>query len=133
MKPINRMLLLLEVMICFGPMVLIVVVGLVVSPGLLLLLLNVETAGIVAMSLLIGGSLGLGSVRAVVLKIIKPEVLVMPPAKVRYFMFCGFLALFLLLGLAADLGLTWSMLVLLLPALAAFHLIYMARGYVFSS
>jgi hypothetical protein len=119
--------------ICFGPLGLIVIIGLVVSPSLLLLLLNGETAGILAMSLLIGGSLGLWSVRALVLKILKPDVLVMPVDKIRYFMFGGFLALFLLLGLGADSGLTWSLSVLLLPALASIHLMYMARGYVFSS
>jgi hypothetical protein len=132
MKPALKILLLAEVVICFGPAFLILVMGFVVIPVAFQSLVNGDTAGVYLLAMLLGGCFGMAALISLMIKILEPDSRTLSPRKILLFMSFGILALLGFLIMAGEGGVSWQLGIASLPLVASIHLIYMGRGYVFT-
>ncbi|WP_036127941.1 hypothetical protein [Marinobacter nitratireducens] len=131
MKPVLKILLLAEVVICFGPAFIILLMGLVVIPVALESLVNGHMAGVYLLAMLLGGWLGMAALISLVIKILEPDSRTLSPRKILLFMSFGILAVSGFLVMAGEGGGSWQLGIASLPLAASVHLIYLGRNYVF--
>ncbi|WP_447528444.1 hypothetical protein [Vreelandella sp. TE19] len=131
MKPPLKILLLMEVIICFGPALLILVMGFVVIPVAFQSLVDGHATGAYILAMLIGGCFGMAALISLVVKILEPDLRTLLPRKILLFMSFGMLALIGFLIMAGKGGVSWQLGIASLPLVASIHLIYVGRGYVF--
>jgi len=129
MKPIYKALILLETVICFGPLVLILGLGLIVIPVAIIKAFEGEFGGLFLLAIELGGALGLVALICVLLHIFNPTKGYISAKKLRLFIAAGFVSLFAYIYMT---GLnSWSSFYLFAPLAASFHFIYLGRSYVF--
>jgi hypothetical protein len=133
-KTTARHLLSLEVLICFGPISSLLMLGLIAAPIEFCLLLTVEdTAGRLGALLLIGlvlaGVAGLAGLLNLMLWLSSPPSSFLGPGRTLAFVTVGALAV-IAYGVVADS--TTGRLVGLAPLMCTVHLLYLARTFVFS-
>jgi len=125
MKPIHRALLIIEIIVCFGPVTLLLGLGLIVVPVSILELID-GNAGVLPLVLLeVGGVLGMVAMLSLVLHVLEPSKLFLSHKKLMFFTASGVISLLFGAVLLNASGLFW--LVYVLPLLAAFHLLYLSR------
>ena len=133
MRPLQKILLLLEVVICFGPSFLILAMGLIVIPVAISSLIEGQFSGLYLLAMLLGGGFGMAALLSLVIKVMEPDSHVLSPAKIRVFMAMGVVAIVGFLFMVSEGGASWQMIALCLPILSSLHLLYLGRQYVFSS
>jgi len=129
MKPIYRILILLEVVLCFGPATIMLALGSLFIPATILGVSSIQAQSILLLLPIVGGALGLVALICIVLHIFNPTKGYIKPAKMRVFILCGLFAIissFLMLG-----GNKYGWVFYLLPILGTLHLTYLGRAYVF--
>lgn len=131
MRHLLKALLLLEIVICFGSMLILLGAGLIVIPISILSLVEGELGGLPLLAMIIGGGLGMTSLIALTLKILDPNSSTLTPRKIQLFMACGVLSIvgfYFFVG-RGDVG--WQAVFFVLPLFASAHLLYLGRSYVF--
>jgi len=129
MKSAYRILILLEVVLCFGPATLMLALGILFIPATIFGFSSVEAQSILLLLPIIGGALGLVALICIVLHLFNPTQCYIKPPKMRVFILCGLAAIiysFLMLG-----SNRYGWVFYLLPVLATIHLTYLGRAYVF--
>ena len=132
MKPIVRLIFYVEIAICFAPITVILLFGMILLPTQLLLMISGQDLLSSAVSIFstIGGIAGLTALYFVVRKIIQPMAYV-PRARV--------LRLLIVMGVAALVGFFWfigtiqdgisivEIILLVFPLLCTLHILYAGR------
>ena len=129
MKPLFRFLILLEVILCFGPATIMLAMSFIFIPAIFFSPAPFEPEAMFYLLPTIGGCLGLTALICLVLHLFNQTQGYITPAKMRLFIMCGVGAIILtciLLG-TNEYGLVFY----LLPVLATVHLVYLGRAYVF--
>jgi hypothetical protein len=130
MKSLYRILILLEAVVSFGPLVLLLGLGLITIPGAIISLFNGDLGGIILLLIEIGGILGLIAFICVLLHIFEPTKYFVKPKKLRWFILCGFASILMFMFIT---GVNKSTLWLVLPLLVSLHFVYLGRRYVLSN
>ncbi len=132
MSPLQRMLLLLEVIVCYGPAFLLWGMGLIVIPISITSLASGQISGLYLLAMLAGGGLGMAALISLVIKIMGSDSQIMSPFKIKLFMASGVIAIIAFLFMANVGGFNLLSILLLLPIIASIHLIYLGRSYIFN-
>ncbi|TMP77222.1 hypothetical protein CWB73_20540 [Pseudoalteromonas phenolica] len=127
MKPLYKFLILLEALISFGPLVILLGLGLITMPAAVVGLISGEFGGVVLLLVEIGGILGIIAFICVLLHIFEPTKYFIKPKTLRWFIFCGFLSV---LTFMFIMGINKSAFWLILPLLVSVHFLYLGRRYV---
>lgn len=131
MRPLHKTLLLLEVVICFGPMLILLGAGLIVIPVSIMSLVEGEFGGLPLLAMIVGGGLGITSLIALTLKILDPNSSTLTPRKIQLFMACGVLSILGFYFFVGRGGVGWQAVFFVLPLFASAHLLYLGRSYAF--
>ncbi len=129
MKPLFRFLILLEVVLCFGPATIMLAFSFIFVPAIFFSRSPFELKALLYLLPTIGGCLGLTALICLVLHLFNPTQGYITPAKMRLFILTGITAIIvtcILLG-TNEYGLVFY----LLPVVATIHLVYLGRAYVF--
>ena len=130
MKPLYKILILLEAIVSFGPLVLLLGLGLITIPGAIISLYNGDFGGLVLLLIEVGGILGLIAFICVLLHIFEPSKYFIKPKKLRWFILCGFVSVLTFMFVT---GVNKSTLWLALPLVVSLHFLYLGRRYVLSN
>jgi hypothetical protein len=133
MKPAFKILLLLEVAVCFAPALLVLMLGVMMTPVQVWYLFTGE-AGMVStlmfICLVVGGLAGNIALTNVLLRILSPPSHFLGRGWTLLGIFAGGAAL---LPLAVgDVDSNWWRIVGWMPLLCTLHLIYLCRGFLFA-
>ncbi|NTS78474.1 hypothetical protein HR060_16645 [Catenovulum sp. SM1970] len=129
MTLIFKVLILVEALICFGPLLIFIGFGLIVIPFSVMRVLAGQFEVLFLVAIEIGGILGLVALICVFLHIFNPTQQYISPTKIRYFIVAGFLSLFTY-ACTVELNLGWYI-YLLATILVCIHFLYLGRRYVF--
>ncbi len=134
MTRLRRVLLQIEVGICFAPLALQLSLGALIAPMQVYFLLTAEPraklGALVAIALIAAGLCGLVALGSVMSWLLYRKRTTLKPRTVVLLMCIGLLVL---LGLALVVN-TWIGIVAVIPAvLCSIHLIWLARGYLFGT
>ena len=139
MRPICKAALILEIVLCFGPAFIFLCQGFILVTVFSFLSYSEAKPDflfIPSIMRVVGGVLGTIGVVVLLRKIINPNLKIMSSPKILFFMVCGVLSLTQPLFSGINAGLTWTWpaaLIFVLPLIAAFHIIYLGRSFLFSS
>ncbi|WP_339892134.1 hypothetical protein [Neptuniibacter pectenicola] len=120
----------LEIVICFGPMLILLGAGLIVIPVSIMSLAEGEFGGLPLLAIILGGGLGMTSLIALTLKILDPNLSTLSPRKIQLFMSCGVLSILGFAFVVGRGGISWQAIFFVLPLFASAHLLYLGRSYV---
>ena len=134
MKQVSKLLLLLEVLVCYGPAVCYLAIGLAFVPFWLLSALTGEFAALTLLLMVVGGVCGIIALVALVIKLLNPRMAVISAGKIRILSMFGMVASVAILLQTGSLDRLYQAetLVFLLPVVASVHIIYLGRNYYFS-
>ncbi|WP_044617302.1 hypothetical protein [Gynuella sunshinyii] len=138
MSTIGKIFLLLETIVCFGPVFLLLMLGIIVWPlATIGLVIDGDFENVLGflpvLLLVVGGALGMASLVAMLLRIISPETKLLSPFKIRIFMVFGVISI-LAYGypiVQGKLGLHWA--IIILPLLATTHIYWLGHSYLHGS
>jgi len=126
MKLLSKALLLFEVVICFGPVFMLLLMGFFVIP---VALVTGEFGAWPILAMVICGSLGMVGLIAILINILEPGTKFPHPTKVKVYLLCGVSAMsFFGLGVSNGWG---TVVYFLAPLLAGIHLAFLEREYLF--
>jgi hypothetical protein len=130
MKARYRILILLELILCFGPATFLLGFSVQLIPNAIPRALDLDLMSILILLSIVCGTLGLIALISVVLFIFNPGIRYINSAVIKVFILCGLTSVytsFLILGYFREFGLLY-----LLPIFATIHLTYLGRYYVFN-
>ena len=133
MKPIGKLLLMLELMICYGPSLCYLIIGIAFIPFWILSALSGEFQAITMVMMVVGGIIGFFALLALCYKICNPKSNLICDGKIRLLSLMGMLSSIAILYYAdaiEKLFEVWAFLYLL-PLAASLHIIYLGRNYYF--
>ena len=130
MGRLAKTLLIIELFICFAPAAILLVLGMIIIPMGIIFGPTLAYGNLAALAMVIAGALGMHALLTVVSMLLSGK---------RSKLSTRYILLFAALGLASLLPIVvggvdahWWRLVGLLPILAAAHVFYLARGYLFA-
>ena len=134
MKSISKLLLLLELIICYGPSLCYLTIGIAFVPFWILSALSGEFQAITMVMMVVGGILGLFALMALVYKICHPRSSMICDGKIRLLSLMGMLSSIAILYQADAIEKLFEVnaFLYLLPLAASLHIIYLGRNYYFS-
>lgn len=131
MKPLNKFLILIEFLACFGPVILILFLGVVMVPFAVEQVFNGHIWGVYLLAMFVGGVLGTSALLLLVIKIIEPESPIISSSKLLTFIVCGIFSLLGFAYMASEGGIGIKGLALILPFVALAHFMYLGRSFLF--
>jgi len=129
MRPIYKFLIIVEAIIGFGPLVIILGLGLIAIPISIVGILDGYYGALLMLLIEIGGFLGMFAFISVLMHILEPSRYFLSFSKLRFFIICGFCSI---LGFAFMSGINIELIWLLIPIAVSVHFIYLGRKYVFA-
>ncbi|MCW7552040.1 hypothetical protein NX722_05160 [Endozoicomonas gorgoniicola] len=135
MKPISKLLLLLELMICYGPSLCYLIIGIAFVPFWILSALSGEFQAITMVMMVVGGVVGFFALLALVYKICHPKSNMICDGKIRLLSLMGMISSIAILYQADAIEKLFEVgaFLYLLPIAASLHIIYLGRNYYFAS
>ncbi|WP_338291125.1 hypothetical protein [Planctobacterium marinum] len=130
MKPWYKILILLEAIVGFGPLVILLGLGLITIPASFYWVSEGHYYGLVLLMIEIAGLFGLFAFISVLLHILEPNKVFLSPKKLRVFTLLGFIALF---AFAIASGIQSKTIWFTIPIIVASHFMYLARNYLLSN
>lgn len=132
MKIMRKILLVFELIIGFGLLLNFWLLGLIMSPSLLVHLAGGDVEAFWVFITFILGTFGLWGMLQISLKVIFPDIKVSTPKRLKGLLLCGYVANFIAL---IFFGATFNILTLIfiLSLLVATHFTYISRGYLWQS
>jgi hypothetical protein len=130
MRPIYKFLIIVEAIIGFGPLVILLGLGLITIPISIMGILDGYYGALVMLLIEFGGFLGMFALISVLMHTLEPSRYFLSFAKLRLFIICGFCSI---LGFAFMSGINIKFIWLLTPIAVAVHFIYLGRKYVFAA
>ena len=128
MKRGYKILILLEAIIGFGPLILMLGMGLIFIPSSIYWALEGQYFGLVLLAIEVAGLLGLFAFISVLLHILEPNRIFLSPKKLRIYTFLGFSALLAFISVSdVKSEITW----LPISIIVSLHFMYLARNYLF--
>jgi len=124
----GKALVLFEVILCLGPLTIFLGGGLVLIP--MIVVSKFEASRLLLVIWMLAGCVGLFALISTLLAILAPAPGVRPSVLVLPFYIVGILALLPLLFIAEDVF-SLEQLLLSIPLLAALHIMYLARAFLF--
>jgi len=122
-------LIIVEAIIGFGPLVIILGLGLIAIPISIVGILDGYYGALLMLLIEIGGFLGMFAFISVLMHILEPSRYFLSFSKLRFFIICGFCSI---LGFAFMSGINIELIWLLIPIAVSVHFIYLGRKYVFA-
>jgi hypothetical protein len=132
MKVIQKILLILELIVGFGLLLYFWLLGLIMSPLLAVNLASGDIEALLPLAAFILGGIGLWGMLQLSLRVISPTTTVSPPERLKKFLACGYVAIFIALGVFGVAS-NPETLIFILPLVVATHFIYISRGYLWQS
>jgi len=129
MRPIYKFLIIVEAIIGFGPLVIILGLGLIAIPISIMGILDGYYGALLMLLIEIGGFLGMFAFISVLMHILESSRYFLSFSKLRFFIICGFCSI---LGFAFMSGINIELIWLLIPIAVSVHIIYLGRKYVFA-
>lgn len=129
MRPIYKFLIIVEAIIGFGPLVIILGLGLIAIPISIVGILDGYYGALLMLLIEIGGFLGMFAFISVLMHILEPSRYFLSFSKLRFFIICGFCSI---LGFTFMSGINIELIWLLIPIVVSVHFIYLGRKYVFA-
>ena len=126
----KKIILLLETIACFGPITLLLILGVIGTPFVVLASVDQNQNWLFWLSVPLG-LIGLYGAFQLIIKVLDPDINISSPKKLRLMLVSGILAIAIHLSFNYRVGLFY-ILIVLLPLFATAHFTYMARGYVFN-
>ncbi|MBE0368407.1 hypothetical protein PAUR_a1999 [Pseudoalteromonas aurantia 208] len=123
-------MIIVEAIIGFGPLVILLGLGLITIPISIVGILDGYYGAMVMLLIEVGGFLGMFAFISVLMHILEPSRYFLSFTKLRLFIICGFCSI---LGCAFMLGVDIELMWLLIPMTVAVHFIYLGRKYVFAA
>lgn len=130
MRPLYKFLIIVEAIIGFGPLVLLLGLGLITVPISIMGVLDGYYVALIMLLVEVGGFLGMFAFISVLMHILEPNRYFLSFFKLRLFIICGFCSI---LGFAFMSGINVEFVWLFIPLGVAVHFIYLGRRYVFAS
>jgi hypothetical protein len=130
MRPIYKFLIIVEAIIGFGPLVILLGLGLITIPISIMGILDGYYSALVLLLIEVGGFLGMFAFISVLMHILEPSRYFLSFTKLRLFIICGFCSI---LGFAFISGINIEFVWLLIPIAVAVHFMYLGRKYVFDA
>ena len=130
MRPIYKFLIIVEAIIGFGPLVILLGLGLITIPISIMGIVDGYYGALVMLIIEVGGFLGMFAFISVFMHILEPNRYFLSFTKLRIFIISGFCSI---LGFAFMLGINIELIWLLIPIAVAVHFIYLGRKYVFAA
>jgi len=124
-----KVLLILELIVCFGPVVALLVLGLLIIP--VAFVMDPRASNLDAVAMIVGGLCGLVGVFAVVRTLMSGKRSRISTPVIIVLAAFGFASLIPIV--VGSVHSQWWRLIGLLPILASLHMIYLARAQLFSS
>ena len=122
-------MIIVEAIIGFGPLVIILGLGLIAIPISIVGILDGYYGALLMLLIEIGGFLGMFAFISVLMHILEPSRYFLSFSKLRFFIICGFCSI---LGFAFMSGINIELIWLLIPIAVSVHFIYLGRKYVFA-
>ena len=134
MKRISQLLLLLELIICYGPSLCYLIIGIAFVPFWILSALSGDFQAITMVMMVVGGVIGLFALLALVYKICHPKSSMICEGKIRLLSLMGMVASIAILYQADAIEKVFEVgaFLYLLPLAASLHIIYLGRNYYFA-
>tara|TARA_Y100000588_G_scaffold249470_1_gene263998 strand:+ start:864 stop:1259 length:396 start_codon:yes stop_codon:yes gene_type:complete len=129
MRPIYKFLIIVEAIIGFGPLIILLGLGLITIPISIMGILDGYHGALLMLLIEIGGFLGMFAFISVLMHILEPSRYFLSFTKLRLFIICGFCSI---LGFAFMSGINIELIWLLIPIAVSAHFIYLGRKYVFA-
>jgi hypothetical protein len=128
MRIMFRVLLILEFIIAFSPVIYLWILSLIVFPASVMLVFTGGSGGFIMVSLTILGSLGFWGIIQLLLKILNPETPISKPSHIIAYLILGVFSLVIasITMQATELS---NFIMFLMPAFVTLHFAYLARGY----
>lgn len=135
MKSIGKLLFLLELIICYGPSLCYLVIGLAFVPFWILSGISGDFEAITLVMMVTAGIFGFFALSALVYKICNPKCPIICSGKIRMLSLLGMLSSIGILYQADAIEKLFEVrsFILILPLAASLHIIYLGRNYYFSS
>ncbi len=130
MRPIYKFLIIVEAIIGFGPLVILLGLGLITIPISIMGIVDGYYGALVMLIIEVGGFLGMFAFISVFMHILEPNRYFLSFTKLRIFIISGFCSI---LGFAFMSGINIKFIWLLTPIAVAVHFIYLGRKYVFAA
>ncbi|MFD2168297.1 hypothetical protein ACFSJY_18715 [Thalassotalea euphylliae] len=130
MRPLYKFLIIVEAIIGFGPLVLLLGLGLITIPISIMGILDGYYGALIMLLIEVGGFLGMFAFISVLMHILEPNRYFLSFIKLRLFIICGFCSI---LGFVFMSGINIELIWLLIPVVVATHFIYLGRKYVFAA
>ena len=132
MTVVRKILLLIELVIGFGLILYFWLLGLILSPVLVVNIFSGDVGSLFSFSAFVLGAFGLWGMLQLVMKILSHDTAVTAPARLKILLGCGYVAIFIAVfafGAVASI----ESLAFLLPVLVATHFVYLCRGYLWQN
>ena len=120
MRPIYKFLIIVEAIIGFGPLVILLGLGLITIPISIMGILDGYYGALLMLLIEIGGFLGMFAFISVLMHILEPSRYFLSFTKLRLFIICGFCSI---LGFAFMSGINIELIWLLIPIAVSVHFI----------
>ena len=129
MKLIYKFLIIVEAIIGFGPLIILLGLGLLTIPISIMGILDGYYGALVMFLIEAGGFFGMFAFICVLMHILEPNRYFLYFIKLRLFIICGFCSI---LGFVFMSGINIESIWFLIPLVVAVHFIYLGRKYVFA-
>lgn len=129
MRPIYKLLIIVEALIGFGPLIILLGLGLLTILISIMGILDGYYGALVMLLIEIGGFFGMCAFICVLMHILEPNRYFLSFIKLRLFIICGFYSI---LGFVLMSGINIESIWFLIPLVIAVHFIYLGRKYVFA-
>lgn len=125
-----KILFVVELLVCFGPVAIMLALGMLIIPMGIVFGGHLAVGNFAALAFVIAGALGMHALLTVVGMLMSGQLARLSPRVILVFAAIGFAAL--LPMVVGPVSSPWWRLVGLLPLLAGAHVIYLARAQLFS-
>jgi hypothetical protein len=130
MKQALKIIILLELIVGFGPVFCLLVLSLIMSPFMLLAILTDESITLAPLLVTVLGVMGCIGMFQVVIKLLDRDVKIQSPKAINIYLLSGITAL--LSGITYMQAFKFPEIIMfLLPLLVSLHFSYLLRGYLF--
>ena len=128
MRVIFKVLLILEFVLAFFPVVYLWILSLIVFPASVIGMFHGGKDAFVASLMTILGGLGIWGIIQLLIKILNPELPISRPKHIVVYIASGILALIIAAIIMQPSGLK-NLVMFLLPAVVTLHFVYLKKGY----